>query len=281
MLPCTYMKQTFRINRDSPIPYYYQLKRMIQDKLDSGEYKPGDRLPGEHALEETFSVSRTVVRQALAELEVEGALQRRKGRGTFVAPKKVPEYLFQNFTGLSEDVAARGSTLRSVVWRLEVIPPPDDSVARELELQDGDSVIVLERLRFVDEVPWVVVTTYLPYKLCPELLEEDLQSESLYELLEQKYNILIAYGKRSVEASKATPKIARSLDIREDSILLRLRSTAYSEDGRPLEYFVANHRGDRSRFEVNLLRRRRTDSSNDAALAPNIVIEKSTGDGQV
>ena len=230
-------------------------------------------MPGEHQLCSIFEVSRTVVRQALAELEFEGALQRRKGRGTFVAHQKVPEYLFQNFTRLSEDVAARGGVLRSAVWRLETTPAPD-LVAQELNLENGAAVIILERLRFVNEVPWALTATYVPYELCPQLLEEDFTHKSLYALLEQKYGISIYYGRRSVEAVVTIPTIARALSIKETDPILRLRSTAYDENARPVEYFIAHHRGDLSRFEVNLLRRPSMSAdTGNPSVAPTMVAE--------
>lgn len=269
------MQVARRIDRRSPVPFYYQLKQILAQDIESGRYEPGDRLPGEHDLCQAFDVSRTVVRQALAELETEGLLQRRKGRGTFVMPRKVSESLFQNLTGLYEDVTARGGTLRSEVRRLERVPA-SVSVATELGLEEEDAVIVLDRLRFVNEVPWVVVTTYLPYELCPQLLQEDMEYQSLYAVLEQRYGIGIAYGRRSVEATTANAAIARALKIEEKDPILLLRSTSYGEDDRPIEHFIASHRGDLSRFEVNLVRRR-TDSSGVPGVVPTMVTDSSAG----
>jgi GntR family transcriptional regulator len=264
------MHTTRRIDHDSPVPFYYQLKQILVEEIGTGRYDPGDKLPSEHDLCQTFEVSRTVVRQALNEVEMEGLLRRRKGRGTFVMPKKVSESLFQNLTGLYEDVSARGGRLRSEVRQLERIPALMP-VAAELGLREGDSVIVLDRLRFVNGVPWVVVATYLPYELCPQLLQEEMEDQSLYAVLEQKYGIRIAYGKRSVEATKATATVARDLAIEERDCVLLLRSTSYDEDDRPVEYFVAQHRGDLSRFEVNLVRRR-----NEGSGVPGVVPTMAT-----
>ena len=126
------------INRASPLPFYYQLKQILLTELRKRELAPGDRLPGDHELCNTYNVSRTVVRQALSELETEGVIERVKGRGTFVAQLKTAEHLVQTLTGLYEDVAARGSQLRSEVRRLEVVPA-DQQIASELELQAGRS----------------------------------------------------------------------------------------------------------------------------------------------
>jgi GntR family transcriptional regulator len=266
------MNTARHINHDSPVPYYYQLKQILLEEINAGRYKPDHRLPGEHELCRTFGVSRTVVRQALAELETEGWLRKRKGRGTFVAPKKVTEHLFQNLTGLYEDVAARSGTLRSEVRRLERIPPPG-WVASELGLKEGEPVVILDRLRFVNEVPWVLVSTYLPYRLCPRLLDEDMEEQSLYAVLEEKYGIEIAYGRRSVEAVAATAAVAAALNMEEGDPVLLLRSTSYGEDDTPIEHFVAHHRGDLSRFEVNLLRKRNSERSGFADGRPTMIAQ--------
>jgi GntR family transcriptional regulator len=246
------------IDRNSPLPFYYQLKQLVLTDLRDRQLAPGDRLPGDHELCDTYDVSRTVVRQALAELETEGVIQRVKGRGTFVAPERTSEHLVQSLTGLHEDVAARGGHLRSEVRRFAVVPA-DEQIASLLELDAGAEIIVLERLRFVNDEPWVLATTYLPYDVAPGLLEDDLTHQSLYALLEQKYGVELTYGRRGVEAEVASDVLAESLGISPGAAVLVLRSTSYAGD-RPVEVFVAYHRGDRSRFEVTLHRAKPLDA---------------------
>jgi GntR family transcriptional regulator len=240
------------IDRSSVLPFYYQLKQILLADISERGLLPGDRLPGDHELCASYDISRTVVRQALAELETEGVIERIKGRGTFVAPHRTGEHLVQSLTGLFEDVQARGSHLRSLVRRLEVVPA-DAMVATELQLEPGAAVILIERLRYVDEEPWVLATTQLPYELAPGLVHEDLTNQSLYALLENKYQVKLRHGQRSVEAAAANDELARSLGILRGDPVLVLRSIVYGDD-RPVETFVAYHRGDRSRFEVNLTR---------------------------
>jgi len=249
---------TRAIDRTSPLPFYYQLKQILLADLRERELAPGDRLPGDHELCATYEVSRTVVRQALAELETEGVVERVKGRGTFVAQRKTSEHLVQSLTGLYEDVAARGSHLRSEVRRQEVVPA-DEQIAAELSLQPGAPVIVIERLRFVDDEPWVLVTTYLPRDVAPGLVEDDLTDQSLYALLEARYDVWLTQGRRAVEAATANDTLAAALAIAPGDPVLVLRSTS-SAGERPVEMFVAYHRGDRSRFEVILHRTRPADA---------------------
>ncbi len=241
------------IDRSSLLPFYYQLKQILLADIKRRGLKLGDRLPGDHDLCATYDVSRTVVRQALAELESEGVITRIKGRGTFVAPPKTAEGLVQSLTGLYEDVTARGGHLRSDVRRLEVVAA-DAQVAADLAVEPGHPIIVLERLRFVNEEPWVLTTTYLPEEMAPGLVHEDLCNQSLYALLEGTYGVRLARGRRSVEAAVANTGLASSLGISRGASILVLRSVSVGPDGRPIESFVAYHRGDRSRFEVELTR---------------------------
>ena len=241
------------IDRRSLLPFYHQLKQLLLADIAAHDRRPGDRLPSDHELCAAYDVSRTVVRQALAELESEGVIERFKGKGTFVAQPRTAEGLVQSLTGLYEDVAARGGHLRSEVLRQEVVPA-DDRTAQDLALEPGEPVVVLERLRFVDHEPWVWATTRVPQRLAPGLEHEDLRDRSLSAVLEQGYGVRLAHGRRSVEATCAGAELSRRLGIARDAALLVLRSTSYASDDRPVEVFVAYHRGDRSRFEVDLTR---------------------------
>jgi GntR family transcriptional regulator len=242
------------LDRYSPIPYYFQLQQILRELIEQGELTEDERLPGENQLCESFEVSRTVVRQALGELENEGLVERHKGRGTFVAKKKLPDFLVQKLTGLYEEALVHGRRIQSTVRKLERVPA-GGPIARELALVEGDPVILLDRIRYIDGELWTANTTYLPYELCPELLDEDMTRQSLYELLENKYRITIATAKRSVEAILASTSIAKALGIGEGAAVLVLRSISFTDDGRPVEYFVSYYPGEKSLFEVTLSRR--------------------------
>lgn len=240
-----------QVDRNSLLPFYFQLKQIILADIAAQDLRPGDRYVGDHELSAKYGVSRTVVRQALGELESEGVIERIKGRGTFIAHPKVDEGLARSLTGLYEEVRKRGSSLRSEVRRLELVPA-DDVVAEILQLPADMPVFAIERLRFVDGEPWVLVITHVPQAVAPGLAGEDLTEQSLYELLNTKYGVVIAYGRRTVEAATASAALARSLRISPGDPVLVLRSVVFSEDNKPVETFVAYHRGDRSRFEVEL-----------------------------
>lgn len=238
------------IDRQAPVPMYHQLKHRIIDDIARLGLRPGDLLPGEHKLCEQFGVSRTVVRQALSQLEHQGVIERVKGKGTFVAHQKTPESLVHTLTGLYQEVAARGGHVHSDVRRQEVTPA-DDEVADALGVAPGTDVVVIERLRHVDSEPWSWTTTYLPLDIGQKVLHEDLSDQSLYALL-AAHGIRAVRGVRSAEAASATEDQAALLGVGRDQALLVLRSVGFDENDRPMEFFVAYHRGDRSRFEFQL-----------------------------
>lgn len=238
------------IDRQSAAPMYDQLRRLIIDSISRGDLAPGDLLPGEHRLCEQYGISRTVVRQALAQLEHEGIVERVKGKGTFIAHPKTSESLVHSLVGLYEDVESRGGHVHSDVLR-HTTEPADGEIADALEIPVGTPVVVLERLRHVDGEPWSLSTTWMPEPVGAVTLDADLEEASLYALLAEN-GIRATRGVRSAEATVASPEQARLLGVAAGAALLRLRSVSRGDDDAPIEYFVAYHRGDRSRFEFHL-----------------------------
>jgi GntR family transcriptional regulator len=243
------------INFDNHIPYYIQLMDILKEKVQHAEWAPGDQIPGEQDLCEHYQVSRTVVRQALRELEYEGVISRQKGKGTFISLPKISEGLVQKLTGFYQDMVERGLNPGTKVLHQNVIPS-NDKIARFLNIKTGEKLIDIQRLRFINEEPIQLVTTYIPYEICPALASVDLTNCSLYEYLEKECEIFITKGRRFIEAVLANDFEAELLGIERGAPLLMLDSISYSDDGIPIEYYHALHRGDRSRFEVELVRSR-------------------------
>jgi len=242
------------LDRSAPTPLYHQIKQWLLNRILSGELVPGSRLPDEFELCERLGVSRGVVRQALTELSYEGMIHRERGRGTFVSTPKTAEGLISGLRGLSDDAALRGQRIDSKVLLLREVPATD-MVASNLKIAPGDLVVELERVRTLEREPHVLVITYLAATTVPGLVQRDLNgSVSLYQILRDDYGLVIVSGLRRVEAAIAAAREARLLSIKRGDPLLVLRSIGYTAARRPLDYFVAFHRGDRSAFEVELPR---------------------------
>ncbi len=242
-------KARHNINRSSPMPLYAQVRAGVEARLAAGEWRPGDRIPGEPELCREYGVSRPVVRQALQELAAEGAIVRRKGLGTFVAePKVVSRSLVHSLVGFYQDMERRGLSIETRVLE-QSLQPAGEKIGFRLDLQSLAPVIKISRLRSVGGHPVVLVSSYLPYALCPGLIQADLRSQSLYAFLQQEYGLHIAAGRREIQAVLAGEEEARQLQVDRGSPLLRLESVSYLEDGRPMEYFDGVFL---SRFEVEL-----------------------------
>ena len=154
--------------------------------------------------------------------------------------------------GLAADVAARGQTVMSSVLVLKEVPA-GEVVARSLGLAEGAPVVKLERLRRINREPLVLAVTYLPVALAGGLLKLDLNGAvSLYAVLARQFDLPIVGARRRVEATVAGTREARLLTVRRGSPLLVLRSVSHTTGQRPIEYFSALHRGDRSAFSVSL-----------------------------
>jgi len=242
-----------RIDKISPLPYYYQLEQLLREKIENGKLKPGDALPSEAELCSIFGVSRTVVRQALNKLCQDGIVYKEKGRGTFVAKPKLQEKFVQRTYGFYQEMKEKGLKVESKVLEHELIEPPT-RIRTLLKITKGQKVVKTSRLRSVNKELVMFTTTYVRSDLCPGLEKEDLTNRSLYQLLWDKYRLKISYGHRTLEAVAASKYEADMLKVPRRSPLIYLESVSYLEDGTPIEYFEAWHRGDKCKFAIELVR---------------------------
>ena len=241
-----------RIRRDVPIPFYYQLTQLLLREIEAGTWGADALIPSEHELCAAYGVSRTVVRQALGDLTAQGLLYRVKGKGTYVAHLKLEEKFVQRSDGFFREMTGRGlSVISRVLERAVLAPSPH--VRRQLRLGDGERVVRIDRLRGVEGEILLFVQSYIPAALCPDLAAQPLDDGSLYALLRERYGLAVASGRRTVEAVPARPPLTTLLEIPRGSALLRIESVSYLDDGRPLEYYEAWHRGDRSKLEIEMI----------------------------
>ncbi|AWE41995.1 MULTISPECIES: GntR family transcriptional regulator [unclassified Actinobaculum] len=237
------------IDTASALPYYHQLKTILRARVEREGLVAGDRLWSDNEVSQEYGVSRSVVRQALAELENEGLLERIRGKGTFLARERRDHGLAQSLQGLYAHAQKAGITLESEVLRQEIVAA-GEVVAEALALPIHAPVFVLERVRRAEGEPWARTTTWLPAALFPGIEKRDFCQSSLYRILSDDYGLTMGTARRSIEAVLATEEIAASLEVEEGAPLLRIRSVLCDEQGRPIEAFTAYHRGDTSRFDI-------------------------------
>jgi GntR family transcriptional regulator len=238
------------IDKRSPVPMYYQIMRQLLEKIQGGEFAVDSTLPPERELAETYKVSRMTVRQAIIELVNEGILVRRKGIGTFVAPPKLEQAL-SRLTSFTEDMAQRGMKAGAKVISFdEIVPEP--TIRKTLALETGDKAYESVRLRLADDVPMALETTTLPVSLCPGLARQDLENQSLYRLLAERWGVRLDYATQSIEPVCASPHEASLLHVAQGMPLLLMHRITYNQDGRAIEHVKSLYRGDRYKFIIEL-----------------------------
>jgi GntR family transcriptional regulator len=244
--------QRLPIDRTSPVPFYFQLKKLLEDEIVSGRWAPGERLPSEPAICDQFQLSRTTVRQALAELESEGLIRKQKGRGTFIAEPRSTSWLLQSSHGFYDECVRAGHSVTSRVVRQEVEVLPHWAAAA-LGLPDGGEGVTVERLRWIDDRLVMYVLNHLPPNLADTVLAADLERGSLYGVLEEQEGLRVVGGRRVVEAVSAEGELAGLLEVDSGAPILFVESVSWDERSRPFECYRAWHRADRTKIQVQVV----------------------------
>ncbi|MDR4945782.1 GntR family transcriptional regulator [Neobacillus cucumis] len=239
------------INKNSPIPIYYQLEELIKVLIEKGELKPGDALPPEREYAEKYHISRMTVRQAFTDLVNEGYLYRQQGKGTFVAERKIEQGL-QGLTSFTEDMIARGLKPGSKLVKFEMIPA-SSQIAGQLKIAEYGPVYEISRIRLADDVPMALETNYISANLIKGITE-DIVNESLYAYIEEKLNLRIVSATQTIESSIASQSEANNLNIKKGSPVLLIQQNTYLLDGTPLELVKSVYRADRYKFIVQMKR---------------------------
>ena len=245
------MPEWKELDRKIPIPLYYQLKEELRRSIENGELSAGAMIPSERELSEKFQISRPTVRQAVKELVYEGLLEREKGRGTFVVRPKLNYGFIQRFVTFHEDMAQKGYLLKTKVLELNIIPA-STVLASALQIDEAEEVIFLKRIRYLEDTPLVRVVNHLPHKLCPGILNEDLNDRSLYRLLGEKYGLHPYRARITLEAVVADTIDAEELDVAKGSPIFLMKNITYSDTDKVMDYFQSRFRGDRGKVNVEV-----------------------------
>jgi GntR family transcriptional regulator len=242
--------ERFQLDAQSPVPLYYQLERIILDRITT-EGAVGRRLPREMDLVEIFGVSRITVKKATDSLAAKGLIRRQRALGTHIVSLGVTEDLGR-LTSYTEQMESRGLKVSTEMLGVG-LHLPNLKARQHLQLNEGEQTLWLRRLRGTSEVfPVVLLQSEIPacYGLSPD---EDFCG-SLYRLLESKYRIPIEWGEEQISAARASADEAAHLRIQTGDVVLVMERLAFTSGNRPLEFVRAVYRPEHYTFSVRLKR---------------------------
>lgn len=235
----------------SPLPLYYQLKVLMKDRFENGEWYPGVKIPSEKELADFYSTSVTTVRQAVSLLVNEGLLIRKQGKGTFVAVRKIqrgPKTLM-SFT---EEMRQKGLEVSSKILRAGRAKP-NAGIRKILELPEDGEIFFIQRLRYANDQAIGLQSSYVVLNTF-ENLDIDEFAGSIYELLEKKYGITIASAEDNYSAVLLDSNTERLLGLHQPAVAFSVKRIAYSSLGKPVEYTESYMRADKYSLSISLER---------------------------
>ena len=240
------------MDRNSPVPLYFQLSKIIEQTILSSQLSPGDRLENEVSLCARLNLSRPTVRRAIEELVGQGLLVRRRGLGTQVVHGQVTRGM--ELTSLFDDLVRSGKKPTTKILELQSVPA-DAAVAQSLGVAVGEEVIFLHRVRGAGNAPVAVLQNWIHPRYSKLLSDSaELNTSGLYHWLRGQ-GATIQVAKQRIAARRASTEEARLLDIDKNSPVLTMDRTAFDSTGVALEYGHHCYRTDLYSFEFTIVER--------------------------
>lgn len=239
------------IERVSFVPYYHQLKEILRRAIETEQIKPGENIPPERELGERYKISRITVRKAIEQLIYEGMLYREQGRGTFVSRSRIIHPM--KILSFTEDMQQRGFKPGTKILETKIISG-DKEISQCLAINANEEIAMISRIRLANNEPIAIETSYLPHRLYPNILQEDLTG-SFIRLTEQKYHLRLAKATQVIDVSLPSEQEKKILKINEGVPVFLVKRASYLENNQTVEFLKAVYRGDRYKFTMHLVGR--------------------------
>ncbi len=243
------MDNTLSIDRNAFEPAYIQLVNILRSQIDSGKFRPGERLPSESQLCRSYDVSPMTVRRAINILLQDGLVSTTQGRGTFVKPIELGSIKF----GLDELQNIFNKKTENKVKLLEVrIVKADKDISRRLNININDRIILIRRLIIKDTEPIFYHREYIIYDPTSPILESEMEVTALYGLFAGSGETNLKRGELAIKAAVLDENEAKLLLAPPALPSFRIEHIFYDYDNRPVSwgYFIC--RGDRMTFKTTV-----------------------------
>ena len=241
-------------SKKNNVPLYFQLEQIIKSKILMGEFLPGEQIPTEKDLCETYQVSTITARQAILNLVNQGLIIRRQGKGSFIKEglKDIKNIKTLLLKGDINDIIPEGlETLKvRVLDILKIVSPK--KVATLLEIGEGQEVIQVRRTRSENGIPVSYIKNYIPLEIGEKIKREDLCAYPMLGILRNRLKIPLTGGIQYIEAIVADYDIASALSISISSPILYLETIIFARQKKPVEFVQTFYRPDQFRYSVKL-----------------------------
>ncbi|CAA7600774.1 GntR bacterial regulatory protein HTH signature [Acididesulfobacillus acetoxydans] len=238
------MQEGEAIDKNSVIPIYYQLAKLIREQIRRGEFKPGEALPTEIEIANRYEISRMTVRRSIAELVSEGMVYALQGKGTFVASPKLDNVVFE-LNNFNREMAQRGLNFKTTLLQAKILRA-DDELKERFRLGEGTHRILHFRtVTAAEDERLSLENKYIIYTKSKPLLESELNDPTLPGLIASHSDYLPVSAKKVLKAVVATNEEAALLGIAAGSPLFLVETTVFDPDLKPVGWSKSIYRGDR------------------------------------
>lgn len=245
------------LQREGPVSLYYQVYRSLLLWISSGQSPADNRLPSEDEMAKSFGVSKITIRNGIKLLQDEGIVQRMPGKGTFVLRRDLIHIReTSSLLGFDEEMRNAGHRPSSQELEKRLIAP-SKSLRHRLAIPSGAEVLLLKRLRSINNVPMGVQTAHLPIHRFPGLERYDFSEESLYRVLTEEYGVSLSTARQSYRIAHPDAAMAELLQIEVTDPGFSAERLTLDAHGQPVEFVETFFRGDRFSIYVTLVRERK------------------------
>lgn len=227
-------------------PLYNQLAEQLRQEICAGKFSQGEKIPSEFELSSLYNVSRSTVRKAISVLVSENLLEKAHGKGTFVSSPKINQNS-SGFLSFTENVKSMGKTLITKTIHIAHVVPTDHQ-KRFFKLDEGKELLQIERLRYIDNNPICIETSW--FTTAYDSLQKKNLNGSLYAVLRNDYNIHPLTGSKTIELCYASLDEAALLDIPRGTALMLIEDQVYDNYEKPLHISKQVLRGDKFRYAL-------------------------------
>ena len=244
------IEKIVHLDKNSIVPYYHQLQEVLENLIDQEEYKPDQKLPSENELKELLGISRQTAQRALKNLVDRGIAYRIQGKGTFVANKTITYSIIANLS-FSAEILGLNKRVSSKIIHSEEIEA-HSLIKKVLHTSENEKFYSIQRLRYVDDIPISIQTSYLPTILVPGIINKNIEEVSMFKMIKEDYGLEIGEAFETLQSVKVTKYEAQLLHIDEGDAVFLLERTTKLKSGETLEFVKTILRGDKGKFFVEL-----------------------------